>query len=107
MLVEELRRLRDARALPKRDRLRYLADLASRLRVISQLVGGHEELSALAAELDQAERADADLHALWQRTVSLLESLTGDPTSAGTRPENGKARGQGGSPARRSFWKRP
>ncbi len=98
LLAEELVRLRAAQELPERDRRRYLADLASRLRVIDQMAGGHVELSALAAELDHAERADADLDALWRRAVDLLARLTGDATSPDQR------RGEPGS--RRPFWKR-
>ncbi|MEW9527913.1 VIT domain-containing protein [Microbispora sp. NPDC049125] len=113
MLAEELARLREARSLPERDRRRYLADLASRLRVISQMVGGHAELTALIAELETAEHAASPLDDLWRRTVDTLDALTGGPSeggptgsgSAGSGPD---ATGTGGrKEGRRAFWKRP
>ncbi|GAA0414603.1 hypothetical protein Acor_09500 [Acrocarpospora corrugata] len=98
LLGEELVRLRAAAGRPDQERRRYLADLASRLRVIDQMVGGHAELGALAAELEGAERAEADLARLWQRAADLLARLTGG--QAGTPAPEESTR------ARRPFWKR-
>jgi Ca-activated chloride channel family protein len=121
MLAEELRRLREAASRPERERRRYLADLASRLRVLNLLHGGNDELSALAAELERAERADADVNALWQRAVGVLEHLTSDTprpdtdtgpdtdTDTNTQSSTGVDIGTGaGNPPseRRPFWKR-
>ncbi|MFY9822741.1 MAG: VIT domain-containing protein, partial [Thermoanaerobaculia bacterium] len=44
LLAEELERLGEAGALPPRERRGYLADLASRLRVLAQMAGGHDQL---------------------------------------------------------------
>ena len=87
-LTEELERLTAAEALAPVARRRYLSDLASRLRVISQMVGGHPGLTTLADDLDRAELATTDLDALWTRTRRTLTELT-----PSTRPT-------------RSFWKR-
>jgi Ca-activated chloride channel homolog len=96
LLAEELTRLGEAGALPERERRGYLVDLASRLRVLAQMAGGHDRLSALADALDQAELADADLDDLWQRTLATLADLTGE--NAGARDE---------PPSRtRAFWRR-
>jgi Ca-activated chloride channel family protein len=118
-LAEELTRLRTAERLPVADRQRYLADLGSRLAALATyLGGGHPELSALAADLEAAERPGADLDALWRRTVELLTALTGGhplapPPSPGgpdlglPSPEaGGRTPGEGG-PTSRPFWKRP
>jgi Ca-activated chloride channel family protein len=96
LLAEELKRLGEAGALPDRERRSYLADLASRLRVLAQMAGGHDRLSALADALDQAERADTDLDDLWRLTLATLADLTGE--NAGARDE---------PPGRpRAFWRR-
>ncbi|GAA3195274.1 VIT domain-containing protein [Nonomuraea roseoviolacea] len=95
-LVAELDRLR---ALPVADAL-YLADLGSRLAALSAYLGDHAELSALARELEAAERPGTDLAELRRHAVEVLTSLTGGPA-----PETGG----GGSPAeprRGPFWKR-
>ncbi|WP_067176166.1 VIT domain-containing protein [Microtetraspora niveoalba] len=76
-LAEELRRLRDMETSPEPARRRYLADLASRLRVLDHMIGGHAELAALAEALDRAERADVGLADLWRRAVELLARLSG------------------------------
>jgi Ca-activated chloride channel family protein len=90
LLAEELERLGEAGALPPRERRAYLADLASRLRVLAQMAGGHDQLSALADALDQAERADADLEALWQRALATLAELAGRvPKAAGGKSRKG------------------
>jgi Ca-activated chloride channel family protein len=99
LLVEELARLRAAEPMPERDRRRYLADLASRLRVIVQMVGDHAELAALAADLATAERADRSLDDLWRRAIELLTTLTG-----GSSPSPGPS-GPAGE-GHRAFWKR-
>ncbi|NUW39985.1 VIT domain-containing protein [Nonomuraea rhodomycinica] len=94
-LVAELDRLR---ALPTADAL-YLADLGSRLAALSAYLGDHAELSALARELEAAERPGTDLAQLRRHAIEVLTSLTGGPA-----PEVG-----GGSPAeprRGPFWKR-
>ncbi len=96
LLVEELTRLGEARALPDRERRGYLVDLASRLRVLAQMAGGHDRLSALADALGQAERAAADLDDLWQRTRATLADLTGENAGARDEPPG----------RRRAFWRR-
>ncbi|GAB1817315.1 VIT domain-containing protein [Herbidospora sp. RD11066] len=88
LLRDELTRLAEARKLPDGDRRLYLADLASRLRVTAHMVGGHPELSALADELQWAERPAFDLAAMWAKTERLLGDLTG------------------GVPEQKPFWKR-
>ncbi|GAA1019332.1 VIT domain-containing protein [Acrocarpospora pleiomorpha] len=98
LLAEELVRLRAAAGRPDQERRRYLSDLASRLRVIDQMAGGHADLASLAAELEGAERADADLARLWQRAVDLLGRLTGGAADAPAPPDSTRAR--------RPFWKR-
>ncbi|MGI5490745.1 VIT domain-containing protein [Microtetraspora malaysiensis] len=124
-LAEELRRLRAVESSPEPVRRRYLADLASRLRVLDHLIGGHAELSALGEALDQAERADVDLADLWRRAVELLSRLsTGSPEETSAAPslppeqssmaaDAGEARTAAEPPteepprsARRPFWKR-
>ncbi|MCT9930146.1 VIT domain-containing protein [Planotetraspora sp. A-T 1434] len=96
LLSEELARLRAADSLPELERRRYLADLASRLRVIDQMIGGHAELTALAAELDTAERAATGLDALWRRAIDVLTALTsGSEANSEAKPKS-----------RRAFWKR-
>ncbi|NUW31360.1 VWA domain-containing protein [Nonomuraea sp. SMC257] len=102
-LVAELDRLK---ALPTADAL-YLADLGSRLAALSSYLGDHAELSALARELEAAERPGTDLAGLRRHAVEVLTSLTGGPApdaGGGGSPEAG-----GGSPAgprRAPFWKR-
>ncbi|WP_084258638.1 VIT domain-containing protein [Microtetraspora malaysiensis] len=124
-LAEELRRLRAVESSPEPVRRRYLADLASRLRVFDHLVGGHAELSALGEALDQAERADVDLADLWRRAVEVLSQLsTGSPEETSAAPslppeqsstaaDAGEARAAAEPPTeepprseRRPFWKR-
>ncbi|GAA5074468.1 Ca-activated chloride channel family protein [Thermocatellispora tengchongensis] len=99
-LAAELDRLRAAESLPAPVRLSLLADLGSRLAALAVYLGGHAELSALAADLAEAERPGADLPGLWERTVRLLTALTEDPGGAGAarRPEQPRTR--------RAFWKR-
>ncbi|GAA1274756.1 inter-alpha-trypsin inhibitor domain-containing protein [Planotetraspora silvatica] len=112
LLSEELVRLRSAESLPERDRRRYLADLASRLKVIDQMVGGQPDLAALAAELETAERASANLDALWHRAVDVLTAITTGSGSAGpesTPPGSHGSAAQGPEQQgtrRRDFWKR-
>lgn len=100
-LVAELDRLRALRA----PNALYLADLGSRLAALSSYLGGHAELSALARELEAAERPDADLDALWRRAIEVLTSLTGGGPGGSGR-SGGSGGGRGGEGARRSFWKR-
>ncbi|WP_066362316.1 VIT domain-containing protein [Herbidospora mongoliensis] len=78
LLQGELTRLAEAKGRPDDERRRYLADLASRLKVAAHMVGGHQELSALASELEWAERPDFDLARMWAKTEKLLGGLTGD-----------------------------
>ncbi|WP_062443330.1 VIT domain-containing protein [Herbidospora daliensis] len=78
LLRGELTRLAQAKARPDDERRRYLADLASRLRVAAQMVGGHQELTALASELEWAERPDFDLTRHWAKTEEVLTRLAGD-----------------------------
>ncbi|GGO03176.1 hypothetical protein GCM10010116_06230 [Microbispora rosea subsp. aerata] len=82
LLAEELTKLRQAESLPERERRRYLADLASRLRAAAQMAGGHPDLVALAAELERAEWAEVSLDDLWRRAAGLLAALTGGSGSA-------------------------
>ncbi|MEV2266189.1 VIT domain-containing protein [Nonomuraea africana] len=86
-LVAELERLKTVAT----DRLAYLADLGSRLAALASYLGGHDELSALAGELEAAERPGADADALWARAVEVLTRLTGGSSETGER---------------RPFWKR-
>ena len=95
LLAEELERLGEAGALTPRERRGYLADLASRLRVLALMAGGHDRLSALADVLDRAEQADADLEALWQLALTTLAGMAGEKVSKAT----------GGS-SRKGWWKR-
>ncbi|WP_061299062.1 VIT domain-containing protein [Herbidospora cretacea] len=88
LLQAELTRLAEAKGRPDDERRRYLADLASRLRVAAHMVGGQHELSALASELEWAERPDFDLARMWAKTEELLRRLTG------------------GVPEPKPFWKR-
>nr|WP_225311300.1 VIT domain-containing protein [Microbispora cellulosiformans] len=113
LLTEELARLGQAESLPEQERRRYLADLASRLRVVAQMVGDHPDLLALAADLDKAEWADSSLDDLWRRTADLLTALVGGPGEGGHgKGEHGTGHGEGkhGAAAekegRRPFWKR-
>ncbi|GAA3118197.1 VIT domain-containing protein [Streptosporangium carneum] len=71
-LGEELRRLRAAESLPAADRLRYLEDLGSRLAALAVYLGGHAELTALAAAL----QTGGELDVLWRRAAEGLESLS-------------------------------
>jgi len=90
LAAEELARLREAESRPPAERRAYLADLASRLRVLAQ---GHAELTALAAELEAADRPGADLGHLWRRAVEVLTRVSsGGPADP---PATGRA-----------FWKR-
>jgi len=121
LLAEELAKLGEAESLPEWERRRYLADLASRLRVLAQMAGGHPDLAALAADLERAEWAEVSLDDLWRRTVDLLTILTGGPgvgstgpTSPGSTTPGHAFPGPLGSPGsapgpkegRRPFWKR-
>ncbi|WP_169944671.1 VIT domain-containing protein [Microbispora sp. H11081] len=123
LLAEELTKLRQAESLPERERRRYLADLASRLRVVAQMTGGHADLDALAADLDRAEWAEVSLGGLWQRAAELLTALTGGTGSTPPSPGSpgagsagpGSSRsgspgsglpGSGADEGRRPFWKR-
>ncbi|GAA3509302.1 Ca-activated chloride channel family protein [Streptosporangium album] len=71
-IEEELKRLRAAGSLGAADRLRYLADLGSRLAALAVYLGGHAELEALAADL----QTGGDVEALWRRAVDGLEALS-------------------------------
>ncbi|MEU8249397.1 VIT domain-containing protein [Nonomuraea sp. NPDC048916] len=90
-LTAELDRLK---ALPVADAF-YLADLGSRLAALAAYLGDHAELSALARELEAAERPGADLEALRAKAVEVLTVLTG-----------GAPRGGPSQEPRRPFWKR-
>ncbi|MEU6413368.1 VIT domain-containing protein [Microbispora sp. NPDC046933] len=119
LLAEELTKLGQAESLPERERRRYLADLASRLRVVAQMVGGHPDLAALAADLERAEWAEVSLGDLWRRTADLLTALTGRSGSASKGSTSPGSASPGASPGstspgpgpgveegRRPFWKR-
>ena len=92
LAAEELARLREAAGTSPYERRTYLADLASRLRV---LAFGHPELTALAEELAAAEEPGTDLDRLWRRAEEVLARVAGGP-DAPDAP---------GGPAR-PFWKR-
>ncbi|GAA3802398.1 VIT domain-containing protein [Sphaerisporangium flaviroseum] len=109
-LVEELARLHARASLPGPERLRYLADLGSRMAALATYVGGENQLSALARELSACERPDADVDALWLRAVTVLTELTGGhggvpggPDESGGPGPGAKDRPRGPRP---SFWKR-
>ncbi|KAB8181489.1 VIT domain-containing protein [Microbispora catharanthi] len=108
LLAEELMKLVQAESLPERERRRYLADLASRLRVVAQMVGGHPDLAALAADLERAEWAEVSLDDLWRRTADLLTALTGSSgsASAGSTSPGSPGSAPGAEEGRRPFWKR-
>ncbi|MFJ2029268.1 VIT domain-containing protein [Streptosporangium sp. NPDC087985] len=72
VIDEELKRLRAAESLGAADRLRYLADLGSRLAALAVYLGGHAELEALAGEL----QSGGDVETLWRRAVDGLEALS-------------------------------
>jgi Ca-activated chloride channel family protein len=94
-LAEELARLRAQASPPAPERLRYLADLGSRLAALAAYVGGGENaLSAIARELSACETpgSGADPDALWLRVVKVLTELTGGHEEP--------------RPPRPSFWKR-
>ncbi|WP_169978661.1 VIT domain-containing protein [Microbispora sp. H10836] len=110
LLSEELAKLRQAESLPERERRRYLADLASRLRVVVQMAGGHADLAALADDLERAEWAEVSLGDLWRRAADLLTALT---TGTGSTPPGSASPGSappgsasGAKEGRRPFWKR-
>ncbi|WP_182897281.1 VIT domain-containing protein [Microbispora sp. H10830] len=108
LLAEELTKLVQAESLPERERRRYLADLASRLRVVAQMVGGHPDLAALAADLERAEWAEVSLDDLWRRAADLLTALTGSSgsASAGSTSPGSPGSAPGAEEGRRPFWKR-
>ncbi|MBX6386505.1 MAG: VWA domain-containing protein [Microbispora sp.] len=118
LLAEELTKLRQAESLPERERRRYLADLASRLRVVAQMAGGHPDLDALAADLERAEWAEVSLDDLWRRAIVLLTTLTGGAGTGSpgdvpgttlpgtTLPGMSTGPAPGGKEGRRPFWKR-
>jgi Ca-activated chloride channel homolog len=114
LLTEELVRLSATESLPARDRRRYLADLASRLTVIDQMVGGLSELTDLAAELAEAEKATADLDRLWRKAHDVLTAIvnaSGSLGSAGSgspeagRPGSGPAEPGPSGTSHRTFWR--
>lgn len=99
-LAGEVTALRLAKDAPDTERLRFLADLATRLEaLLSWLAGGDTgELIALAELIVRLRTCDApgaprgaDLDALWNDTTRLLAEFT--------RPRPGRGR--------REFWKRP
>ncbi|GII53836.1 hypothetical protein Pth03_22250 [Planotetraspora thailandica] len=110
LLSEELVQLRAAESLPALDRRRYLADLASRLSVIDQMVGGLSELGDLAVELAEAEKATTDLDALWRRALDTLAAIvtaSGGPIgSSGAGAPEPSRQDPGSGPTRRGFWRR-
>ncbi|HEX4812396.1 MAG TPA: VIT domain-containing protein [Nonomuraea sp.] len=107
-LEAELDRLN---ALPAPDVL-YLADLGSRLAALAEYLGGNEDLSALARELEAAELPGADARSLHNRAVEVLTALVGGHPAPGPGSEaSGDGPGasggdQPGSGRRAPFWKR-
>ncbi|MGW5260046.1 VIT domain-containing protein [Microbispora sp. NPDC004025] len=110
LLSEELAKLRQAESLPERERRRYLADLASRLRVVVQMAGGHADLAALADDLERAEWAEVSLGDLWRRAADLLTALTigtGSTPPGSVSPDSAPpGSASGAKEGRRPFWKR-
>ncbi|ADG88036.1 Vault protein inter-alpha-trypsin domain protein [Thermobispora bispora DSM 43833] len=109
LLIQELARLREAQPLPGPELRRYLADLASRLRVIAHMLGGHAELTALADELARAELPGAEPGDLCRRAIDLLIALTGGPGTGGGAETGGHGAGGGPGGAAgpgRAFWRR-
>ena len=113
-LAEELTRLRSAERLPLPDRLRFLADLGSRLAALATYLTDQPELAALARDLEAAERPGSDVDALWRRTVELLTALTGttpdlphDTPPPPATPDLGDHPGAPRSEPGRPSWKRP
>ncbi|RVX39390.1 Ca-activated chloride channel family protein [Nonomuraea polychroma] len=114
-------------ALPAPDLL-YLADLGSRLAALAEYLGGEEELTRLARELEAAEQPGADAQALHGHAIAVLRALIagtvppprpkprpgplGDPSGGGQPGGDPSGGGQPGGPQpgggpRPPFWKRP
>ncbi|WP_328989007.1 VIT domain-containing protein [Kribbella sp. NBC_01245] len=101
-LAGEARLLRSAGTPTRAQRLAILADLATRLDALVHHVASsvddavlaplRELVTALAACEGPTPPSDADLDALWQRTINVLDTFIGTPpTDVPTRP---------------TFWKR-
>ena len=82
----EAQLLRNAGAPTTAERLIILADLASRLEALIQYVGPRAEplrelATALAACEGPTPPQDADLEALWQRSLDVLDAFAGTRTA--------------------------
>ncbi|MGW2154311.1 VIT domain-containing protein [Nonomuraea sp. NPDC001699] len=85
----------------------YLADLGSRLAALAAYLGGNEALTALARDLEAAERPGTDLRALHDHAVDLLTGLTGGAPGSADDAAGPALPGDPGSGTRRGpFWKR-
>ncbi|GAA1589692.1 VIT domain-containing protein [Kribbella sancticallisti] len=98
--VFEAQLLRNAGTPTNPERLTILADLASRLEALIQQLGPEadplrELITALAACESPTPPREADLDALWQRSLDVLDAF-----AAAQPPEPGTTK-----PDRRAFWK--
>jgi Ca-activated chloride channel family protein len=99
--AREAQRLRAATAAPEYERRELLADLGTRLQALARDLGGSpkaQAVRALVAELTEdrlAGLAGAELTALWDRALAVLDALAS--------PGGGSA----DTAARPAFWKRP
>ncbi len=102
-LADEARLLRAAGTPTRTQRLAILADLATRLDALVHhlapsvddtiLAPLRELVTALAACEGPTPPPDADLDALWQRTINVIDAFIGTPPTD--------------APTRHTFWKRP
>lgn len=102
-LADEARLLRAVGTPTRAQRLAILADLATRLDALvhhlapsvddAVLAPLRELVTALAACEGPTPPRDADLDALWQRTINVIDTFIGTPPAD--------------APTRSAFWKRP
>jgi Ca-activated chloride channel homolog len=102
-LADEARLLRAAGTPTRTQRLAILADLATRLDALvhhlapsvddAVLAPLRELVTALATCEGRTPPPDADLDALWQRTINVIDAFIGTPPTD--------------APSRNTFWKRP
>jgi Ca-activated chloride channel family protein len=97
MAAREAQRLREATDAADYERRELLADLGTRLTALTRDLGGSAQTQAvrtLVAELAEdrlAGLAGAELRALWDRALAVLDELAGGTADPGARP---------------AFWKR-
>jgi len=114
-LADEVSALRTAHHVPDADRVRILADLATRIDALLVWLTGDPAatgrltgLTALARKLRECDKPGsprgADLDALWEETIRLLTGFAAeDPPDDAPQPPSGGVR----PAARDAFWKRP